>query len=212
MLHFRQIFSKVFLVSPLSLFFAIYVKFFFILSPLFVLSVFLSLTKEMSRPAMGKLALRTTVAILIASFVLFFFGEGIFKVLGITIDSFRIGAGALLFLSAVSLIQDKKIMIGDEVGDPAVVPLAIPVTVGPATTGMLLVMGAETKELVEMVVSLSALFGAVVSTGILLYLGSYLEQLIGKIGISILTKLTGLFLAALSAEIIFTGVKNSLTL
>lgn len=199
-------------MNELSLFITIYVKFFFILSPFFVLSVFLSLTKEMPSTVVGRLALRTTLAVLIASFVLFFFGEAIFKILGITIDSFRIGAGALLFLSAISLVQDKKITIGEGVDDPAVVPLAIPVTVGPATTGMLLVMGAETKAIMEILISLAALFSAVATTGVLLYLSSYLERLIGKIGISILTKLTGLFLAALSAEIIFTGVKNTLSL
>jgi multiple antibiotic resistance protein len=35
------------------------------------------------------------------------FGNGMFGIFGITVDSFRIGAGALLFLSAVSLVRGR---------------------------------------------------------------------------------------------------------
>ena len=64
------------------------------------------------------------------------------ETLGITLDGFRIGAGSLLFLSAVSLVGGNRSShdVAPDV-DFAVVPLAIPITVGPASIGTLLILG-----------------------------------------------------------------------
>lgn len=55
-----------------------------------------------------------------------------------------------------------------------------------------------------------SLLAAVLTVGGLLYLANPIERMLGRIGISILTKLTGLILAALAAQIIFTGIRNFL--
>jgi multiple antibiotic resistance protein len=44
----------------------------------------------------------------------------------------------------------------------------------------------------------------------LLLAGLSIEKLIGKQGINILSKITGLVLASIAAQVIFTGVKNFL--
>lgn len=54
------------------------------------------------------------------------------------------------------------------------------------------------------------LTAAVLCVGVLLLCASSIEQVVGKKGITILSKLTGLFVAALAAQIVFTGVKNFL--
>jgi len=45
---------------------------------------------------------------------------------------------------------------------------------------------------------------------LLLYLSGHIERLIGRTGLIVLSKVTGLVLAALSAQLIFTGIKNFL--
>ncbi len=45
------------------------------------------------------------LSVFIISVILLFIGNQIFSVFGITLNSFRIGTGALLFLSAKSLVQ-----------------------------------------------------------------------------------------------------------
>ncbi|WP_029896736.1 MarC family protein [Desulfohalovibrio reitneri] len=193
------------------MFLSVCITFFFLLTPFFVLTVFLSLTADENAAARRRLAVRTTLAVLVVTFVLYFFGQAIFDIFGITLDAFRIGAGSLLFLSAVNLVGSAKAPAAGE-GDVSVVPLAIPVAVGPATTGAILVMGAEGADPSERLVGLAALGTAVLALGALLYLSSPVERLLGKQGLSILTKLTGLVLAALSAQIVFTGIKNFLDL
>ncbi len=188
-----------------------WIKFFFILTPFFVMSLFLVMTKKMSPSAKTNLALRVTGAVILACCVIYFFGNFLFSVFGITVDAFRIGAGAILFLSAVDLVRGTRNgQSSDDEGDIAVVPLAIPVTVGPGTTGVLLVMGAETTDIHTRLVGYGALLTAVFCVMILLLLATPIEKLIGQRGLSILSKLTGLVLSAIAAQMIFTGIRNFL--
>jgi multiple antibiotic resistance protein len=96
--------------------------------------------------------------------------------------------------------------------DIAVVPLAMPMTVGPGVIGVLLVMGAEADSVIEKLVIGAALFLAVVTVGIILYLSTSMKRLIGERGLVILPKITGLFVSAIAAQIIFTGIQNFLKL
>lgn len=196
-------------MSGMELFISLYIKLFFLLAPFFVLSVFLSMTKGMDKSEQRRIAVRVTLAVIVISVVLYFVGREVFDTLGITLDAFRIGAGSLLFLSAVSLVKGQgKDVGGSTDGDFSVVPLAMPITVGPATIGALLVVGAALQGPTEKAIGCAALLAANLSVGIILYLASAVERLLGRMGINILTKLTGLILAALSAQIIFTGIRN----
>jgi len=192
-----------------TLFISLYIKLFFLLTPFFVLTVFLSLTEGMDVPAQRKLAVRTTIAVLVTSLILYFAGNPIFATLGITLDGFRVGAGSLLFLSAVSLVSGKRQRPEpDEESDVAVVPLAIPITVGPATIGTLLVLGAELSGAVEKTLGAIALVTACLTVGLMLFSATAVKRIIGSMGLSVLTKITGLILSAMAAQIVFTGVKN----
>jgi len=197
----------------LSAFFAIYVKFFFIMTPFFVTTIFLSMTKGISESDKRRLAIKVTLAIAISCMIILFFGKYIFELFGITLDAFRIGAGALLFLTAVDLVQkdvNAEPTCKADILKHAVVPLAIPVTVGPGTVGALMVMGADMEGIEDLMLGSSALLGAIFSIGVLLYLSGHIERLIGRTGLIVLSKVTGLVLAALSAQLIFTGIKNFL--
>lgn len=192
-------------------FITVYLKMFFILTPFFVLSTFLSMTTDLTEVEKKKIAVKVTLSVMLISIILYFAGNQIFAVFGITLNSFRIGTGALLFLSAVSLIHEKKKDENHEIGeDISVVPLAIPITVGPATTGTLLVMGVEAQSFMYSIVGIAAVCVAALSVGILLYTSGTFEKILKKQGLNILSKLTGLIVAAISAQMIMTGIMGFL--
>lgn len=197
----------------LSFFFSIYVKFFFIMTPFFVTTIFLSMTKGIDDNSKKRLAIKVTFAIAITCLIILFFGKYIFELFGITLDAFRIGAGALLFLTAVDLVQkdvNAEPTCKADILKHAVVPLAIPVTVGPGTVGALMVMGADISTLGDMMLGSASLLCAILSVGIMLYLSGAIERWIGRSGLIVLSKVTGLILSALSAQLIFTGIKSFL--
>lgn len=196
-----------------SYFVSIWLKFFFLLTPFFAVTIFLVMTREMDGSKRHFTALKTTAAIVATCLFLYYFGNLLFRVFGITLDAFRIGAGSILFLTSISLVRESASPKNLETkGDISVVPMAIPFIVGPGTIGALLVMGAETRAPEEHIVGCAALVAAIICVGILLYLAVYVEKIIGKNGLNILSKISGLILSALAAQIIFTGIKNFLGL
>ncbi|MDD2389543.1 MAG: MarC family protein [Desulfobacterales bacterium] len=195
--------------DALSYFLAVWMKFFFIFTPFFALSMFLSMTIDHTAPQRRKLAVQTTSAVTVLCFGLYYFGNIIFAVFNITLDAFRVGAGALLFLSAIELVQAKPTPSGSyRDSEIAVVPLAIPIIVGPATIGTLLVLEAEMSTSIEKMIGTIALITAIASIGIILFFASYIESILGRRGINILSKMTGLILAALAAQMILSGTRH----
>lgn len=195
----------------LSVLFSLYLKMLVLYSPFFVLSCFLGLTPGYSVKERKKLAWKVALGTLIASVLLYLFGQTIFEIFGITADAFRIGAGSVLFISALGMAQGKPAVQADNVNqDVTIVPLTIPLTVGPGTIGALLVMGISQPDWGDKLVAILGISIASATVGAVLYLSDRVERLLGQQGLQILSRLMGLFVCALAAQIIFTGVKGYL--
>ena len=193
-----------------SLFINTYVKMFFLLSPFFAVSIFLAMAGKIEIAEKRKIALRTALAILVTVLVFFFFGAQIFSTLGITLAAFQVGAGTLLFLNAIGLLSGKKAenIVADDDDDFSIVPLAMPIIVGPGSIGTLFVLGAVLTEPKQKLWACAGIVAAALTVGAFLYLATAIERLLGKKILSALTKVTGLILTSLAAQIIFTGIKT----
>lgn len=199
----------------MTFFISVYIKFFFIMTPFFVVSMFLSMTQDIDEALRRKIAIKVTMAIIVTSLILLYFGQYIFDLFGITLDAFKIGAGALLFLTAVDLMKKdvhEEPECPTDISKHTIVPLAIPITVGPGTIGALLVMGGEMTTVSSMMIGSSALVCSIVSIGAMLYLSSSIQKIVGVTGLIVLSKITALILSALSAQLIFNGIKDFLSL
>ncbi|BAN50837.1 MarC family protein [Metapseudomonas resinovorans] len=192
---------------------SLYLKMLVLYSPFFVLSCFITLTRGYTVKERKKLAWKVAFGTLVASALLYLFGQSIFNIFGITIDAFRIGAGTVLFISALGMAQGKSAVQADNVQqDVTIVPLTIPLTVGPGTIGAMLVMGAGHVHWNDKLTALLAIAIAAATVGVILYLSDRIERILGEQGLQIVSRLMGLFVCALAAQIIFTGVKNYLVL
>ena len=168
-----------------------FLKFLFLLTPFFVLSMFLAMTQDWAIRQKRLLALRIGIAAFFSCMILLFFGKWIFEAFDITLDAFRIGGGTLLFLSAVGLVngkvEDKKpvVAVPDDdseakISNIAVVPLAIPVTVGPGTIAALLVIGADASTVKTHLLSAGALALALLCLTAILFVATWIEQKLGR--------------------------------
>ncbi len=192
-------------------FIGVFIKIFFLLTPFFILSVFVILTRDRDSKSKKLLAIRTSSAVMVICVVLYLFGDTIFRYLGITLDAFRIGSGLVLLLSGIDVVRGSGIPAGrgsDDDGDIAVVPLAIPYTVGPGTIGAMLVMGAGATSAQARISELTGIVLATAALGTILFYAEFLERILKRKGLNILSKLTGLFLVALASQIILEGILN----
>lgn len=200
----------------MDVFLTTYAQFFFLLTPFFGVATLLTLTPGWDSKARRHLAWRTTGAIAIIAALIFLLGNPLFQILGLTLDAFRVGAGLLLLVSALSLAQGKRSSPepagSQDASDIAVVPLALPVHVGPATIGALLVLGGELKTWMEAFTRLGALALAIATVGLILHASSFLERRLGPQGLAILSKVTGLVLSGMASQFILTGLRDFLGL
>ena len=194
-----------------SALFSLYLKLLVLYSPFFVLSCFIGLSRGYTVKERKRLAWKVALGVLIASVLLYLFGKHIFTLFGITIDAFRIGAGSVLFISALGMAQGKSAVQSDNVQqDVTIVPLTIPLTVGPGTIGALLVMGVSQPHWDDKIAAILSIALASFTVGVVLYLSNRIERILGDQGLQIVSRLMGLFVCALAAQIIFTGVRGYL--
>ena len=191
------------------------IRLFVLLSPFCTLSLFLAFSGDMDARDQRNFGIRIAVAIWIICVLFYLFGQTIFGFLGITLDAFRIGAGVVLFLNGLDLVRGSgipkaKMCAGG--GDMAVVPMAIPYTVGPATIGVLLLMGANVGSMRQRIVELLAITVVGGLMALLLIFARKLELILKEKGLSILGKLTGMYLVALASQIIVEGAAGMLKL
>lgn len=193
----------------IQFFVSTYIKMFFLLAPFFSMSLFLKMSEGSDSSARRSAAVRASIAILVAITVFFFFGKPLFTILGITLAAFQIGAGTTLFLTSVMLVLGiSKPPKQEENEDFSVVPLALPIVVGPGTIGTLMVWNAEIVDPQQRLIAFAAIFAGGLTMAVFLLLAEPIQRVLGRNVLQIMIKITALVLTALAAQIIFTGVKS----
>jgi len=194
-------------VDILSVFFSTTVKLLALMTPPAVLSAYVSASRTYDVDRKKRTARRTGLAVFIIGLTLFFLGDSVFSFFGFTLDAFRIGAGALLFLSAVSIMNESKHHTTfDSADDISVVPLAIPLCMGPASIGAVMIMGASAESLGQKMTGALSLMTASACIYVMLLCAEKVKKFLGETGLSVLSKLTGLLIAAIAAQVVFTGI------
>ncbi|WP_408621727.1 MarC family protein [Celerinatantimonas yamalensis] len=187
------------------------VKFFFMCAPFFVLSTYIAITRRWEDSVRRTLAIKVMVASILMCVIVYIGGDFIFALFGINIHSFRIGTGVILLLTAIQLSSggDSSSNVGPDVtpSDVMIVPLTTPVVVGPAILGSIVVMAAEAHTITTRIADLTGITLAMLMVGFILYMSSTVERLVTKQGISVMTKISGLILSAIAAQMIMTGIK-----
>ena len=185
---------------------SMYIKMFFLLAPFFCTSIFLKMSESMDRQTRRRAALRASLATLTAITVCFFFGKPLFHALGIRLAAFQIGTGTTLFLTSVMLVLGLRGQPFSDDEDFSVVPLSLPIIVGPGTIGTLMVWATQASGFQEQVKLFVPILCGGLTMGMFLLLAEQIQKLLGNKTMTVLTKLTALILTALAAQIVFTGI------
>lgn len=135
-----------------------------------------------------------------------FVGESILKLLNVDITSFAIAGGIIIFLIGIEMILGITIF-KDEVGasDSTVVPIAFPLIAGAGTLTTILSLKSE----YDNIVIIAAIILNMVVIYIVLKSSEYIGRKLGIGGMSVLRKVFGIILLAISIKLI-TGNFTSL--
>jgi multiple antibiotic resistance protein len=170
------------------------------------LAIFTALTASLSQVERRKVALRATVYAAVILIVAVVLGQILLDAIGIHLLSLKLAGGLILFVFSL------KMLFGDmdsDAGPPepgrdiAVFPLAVPSIAGPGTIMAVIVLtDNDVYTMPEQALTSLMLLAVLVSTYVLFLLSEKVLRLIGRAGASILIRVMGIILAALSIELI----------
>ncbi len=203
----------------IELFGSALVTFLVIIDPPGCAPIFASLTRGATTVERRSMAIRSCI---IAWAILMFFamlGRPMLEALGISLASFRIAGGILLFYIAVEMVFERRterrerradsIEGTPQAEDISVFPMAMPMIAGPGSiaSAMLWVSRAETP--VHIAVVLGAITVVMLMTLVTLLAAGPLLRLIGERVESVITRILGVILAALASQFVIDGLRQS---
>ena len=171
-----------------------------------VLPLFISLTRGLEEHRRLVLIRNATITALVVAVSFLIFGKLIFSFMGITVNDFRIGGGIVLLVLAVRDLlfssEDSR-TTGRDVG---VVPIGIPLIIGPAVLTTILIL-VDTYGYAPTIVSLIINLGIV---WIAFRQSKYIIKLLGESGTKGLAKVFSLLLAAIAVMMIRVGISETI--
>lgn len=186
---------------------------FVVIDPFGTTPIFVALTQEMDARSRRRVAYRTCLTASGILIVFAAFGEAVLGFVGISMEAFKVAGGALLFLTALDMLFDRRTKRREdraeeeEHPDPSVFPLAIPLVAGPGSIATMILLAGQNPGLTG-ITAACAMMLAVMAVVLGLFLsGGLIGRLLGKTGLNVLTRLLGMLLAALSVQFILDGLK-----
>jgi multiple antibiotic resistance protein len=203
----------------IELFGSALVTFLVIIDPPGCAPIFASLTHGATPAHRRAMAIRSS---LIAWLILMFFailGKPLLHALGISLASFRIAGGILLFYIAVEMVFEKRterresrahsIEGTPDADDVSVFPMAMPMIAGPGSIASAMLWVSRAETLVHVAIVLAAITVVMLMTMATLLAAGPLMRLIGDKIESAITRILGVILAALAAQFVIDGLKQS---
>ncbi|HEY0514267.1 MAG TPA: MarC family protein [Thermoanaerobaculia bacterium] len=174
-----------------------------------ILPMYLGLTETMTTAERRRLTFLAVATATIIAVLILFAGQLVFALLGITVNDLRVGGGLILLVLSISnlIFGDYRRRDPTEGGEEdaasvGIVPLGIPLIVGPAAITSILV-SREAYGYIPTLVSLIVNMGLVFLT---LVASPYIGRATGSAGSRAIAKVASLFLAAISVAMIRTGI------
>ena len=203
----------------IELFTSAFITLLVIIDPPGCAPIFASLTRGTDAAHRRRMAVRSSV---VAWCILIFFallGEAMLDKLGIDLASFRLAGGIMLFIIALEMVFEKRterreerakeIEGTPEAEDISVFPMAIPMIAGPGSIASIMLLIGRADGPAEWGIVLGAMTVVIVLTLVALLTAGPLMKLIGAKLEAMITRILGVILAALAAQFVIDGLRQS---
>ncbi len=199
-------------------FIAAFIGLFVIVDPIGIAPVFAGLTQGSPAAHKRKMAIKGTI---VGTLILVFFalvGKPFLGALGISMDGLRVAGGIMLFIIALEMVFEKRTerkqesaeKLDEYFEDISVFPVALPLLAGPgAIATIMLTMSNYEHDIAAQGAILGALALVMIITLFTFFMASRVMDWLGPTVNAVLTRLLGVILAALAAQFILDGFRNT---
>jgi multiple antibiotic resistance protein len=177
---------------------------FIVVDPTGLVPVILGMTGDMDQNARKRILNTALLTSFILLIVFALIGQQLLGLFGITVNSFKIAGGILLLLLAMQMLIKGQFIerSSTQTDDIGVVPIAIPLLVGPGAITTTIV----TIQSSGVVVTILSIGIVMLSTWLIFRYIERINSLLGKRGSAVLTMLIAIFIAAIGVQFILSGV------
>lgn len=189
------------------------VMLFVVIDPFGTLPLFLSVTGKLSPPERRRVALRGCIYAYLILLAFIIGGQILLDALHIRLGSFEIAGGLILFLMGVKMVfahgHGGEGSHEDPGHDIAIFPVALPWLAGPsAIVAAVLLTDNDRFSVAQQTMTALVLAGILLVTYLCLLLAGPIQKMIGQSGVNIVSRIMGIILAALSVELMLTGLST----
>ena len=172
--------------------------------------IFLGLTSRYSQHKQRRAAIQATSVSFGVILTFAILGGQILRLLHISMEALQLSGGVLLFLVAMELLMGTDSSTpdtGDESVNVALVPLGTPLLAGPGSiVAVMVAVGQAGTNVGSWIAVVLAVVLAHVVMWLTMRFSLILSRLLGPGGIMLLTKISGLLLAAIATQLIMEGI------
>ncbi len=179
-----------------------------VMDPLGNIPMFLSVLNSVDPQRRKQIILRETFIAFIILTLFLFFGQYILAGMQISDPALEIAGGIILFLIAIRMIfpHPENESTVRQIGEPFIVPLAIPLVAGPSTMTMVMLLASEDPAKIWL--WMSALTIAWLVTTIILTFADNLRKILGERGLVAVERLMGMILTTMAVQMFLTGIQQ----
>jgi multiple antibiotic resistance protein len=195
-----------------------FVTLFIVVNPISALPMFIAVTAGFDQAMQRKVAL-TAVLTSFAVLVLFIIAGGfVLEKMGISLRSFQIAGGIILFLVALDMVRGASYVpaggvAADNATSVAIYPLAIPKIAGPGTMLTVVLLTDDHRfDVLQLSLTTGVLALVLGITLLILFLAAPISRLIGTAGTGIISRVMGMILVALAVHTVLSAFGTWLNL
>lgn len=196
-----------------------FVVFFVVVDPISLIPVFAGLTQGASGRYKKKMAGKAAVIALAICVLFALAGARFLSIMGISLSSFRIAGGSLLFLISLDMVFARASGTRSTTSeqeeakkreDISVFPLAFPFMAGPGALATILLSAGEAAARPALFAGFLGVVALVLLVCWVLMLATpRLMKVLGITGSHVVSRLSGVVLAALAVQFIVDGIRGS---
>ncbi len=189
---------------------------FTIIDPIGGVPFFLSITEGYTEYERRKIALRASFTAFITLLLFLWMGNYLLSFFQISISSFKIAGGILLFLIAIEMLFGKTTQVKTteketvkikEREDVSIVPLGIPYLAGPGAITTTIILSNTSGIYIKLWLSI-VIFLVLLITFLIFSQSFRISKLLGELGTKAVVRILGLILASIAVEYITTGLRE----
>lgn len=203
-------------MEELTYYLKVFISVFVLVNPLEGIPLFLSSTASMDAAQKSKIAKQAAIGVITILLFTLFLGKLVLQLFAITIPAFTLAGGIIIFLIAIKMVlgndEENSNSPSPVKKDIAIVPLATPLLAGPGPISSVILYATQSTTILDWIMLTIVIFIIGIAVYFSLRGAAKMQVYLKDNGVSVMTRISGILVAAIAVEMIVSGLIQMINL